>query len=213
MSIATPAFFELTEVAVKDWHALGHIEVHKARASHRVGPATQCPQCGGYVEMLRWLPPLRVSIDVYGTTLPEVALPAGRRDLLVSRRLADWMKAAGVKGLTGWEPVEVTNVTPDSAMFASMSFVRIEIPLVMHRIDDAKSHAVRPDASACALCGGGRLERIGKVYMQEPAPHTLDMFRPFNYGSAIIVNRRVADSLAAVGMTGARLVPCGNHIK
>ncbi|HLL52959.1 MAG TPA: hypothetical protein VK447_05395, partial [Myxococcaceae bacterium] len=74
-----------------------------------LGPAPLCPQCGGIRGALSWLPPYRVELEVYGKDYGDLLNGPGN-ELLVTERFAEDFKAEGLKGLSGFHPVEVVRV-------------------------------------------------------------------------------------------------------
>ena len=74
-----------------------------------VGDAPKCPKCGRFIGMLTWLPPFRVEIETWGREFGDV-VKAGANDLVVSLRFKQLYERHQLKGLLGFEPVEIVRV-------------------------------------------------------------------------------------------------------
>ena len=75
----------------------------------KVGDAPKCPRCGRFIGMLTWLPPFRVEIETWGREFGDM-VKAGAYDFLVSHRFKRLYESHRLKGLVGFEPVEITKV-------------------------------------------------------------------------------------------------------
>jgi hypothetical protein len=71
--------------------------------------APRCPQCGGPIGMLTWLPPYRVELELYGKELGDFVEGPGY-DFLISERFAEAFRAEGLTGLLGFHHAEVVRV-------------------------------------------------------------------------------------------------------
>jgi len=75
----------------------------------KVGEALKCPKCGLAIGMLAWLPPFRVELEMWGREFGDI-IEVGGNDLLVSHRFKRLYEEHQLKGLIGFEPVEIVKI-------------------------------------------------------------------------------------------------------
>src|SRR5690349_12076663 len=89
----------------------GSHETDASKVKPNRGDADRCPKCGGFITMLKWLPPFRVELEVFGKALGDVAFGTGD-DLILSERFLEAWTREGLKGLHDVTPVEIVRVKP-----------------------------------------------------------------------------------------------------
>ena len=71
--------------------------------------ARKCPTCHGTISLLEWLPPFQVRLTRHGQEFGDFVFDVGD-DFLVSQRFLEAYRASDLRGLAGFEPVEVVKV-------------------------------------------------------------------------------------------------------
>jgi hypothetical protein len=79
-----PSFFILEEPRPGSPQDIAHGTRALKEEGFKVGPAPRCPACGGFIGLLRWLPPFRVELETWGKEFGDV-IHIGD-ELLVSER-------------------------------------------------------------------------------------------------------------------------------
>jgi hypothetical protein len=103
-----PSFFVLREPKPGSPQDRAHGTRASPEEGFNVGPAPRCPACGSFVGLLRWLPPYRVELETWGREFGDVMITG--EELLVSERFKGTYTRSGLRGLLGFEPVEVIKV-------------------------------------------------------------------------------------------------------
>jgi hypothetical protein len=132
----------------------------------RLGDAPRCPKCRNYIGGRKWLPPYRVELELVGGGFGDVVF--GTRDsVLISERFRDLFQAAGLRGLEGFDPVEVVRVKgARKAKEQSPRYYRVDIARGQASIDDVASGIERDRPVTCDLCrasGPRRAKRLALV--------------------------------------------------
>src|SRR4051794_20153926 len=74
-------FYELDRHPSGNWETCFSYE-----EGYNQGDAERCPACGAFISALKWLPPYRVELDLYGKRFGDLAFGFGGDDLLVSQK-------------------------------------------------------------------------------------------------------------------------------
>jgi hypothetical protein len=157
-----------------------------------VGPALSCPQCGGGIGLLTWEPPYQGELELYGSDFGDLVEGAGG-DLLVTERFAEDFKAEGLKGLSGFHPVEVTRVRrkrrgpkpgpPPRYLFVMPAYGTAAV-------DMERSRLKRTRPRACTWCREAGIDAIDGLALEEGTWHGEDVFRPRGLWGRVIVSER-----------------------
>jgi hypothetical protein len=171
-------------------------------------PAERCPSCGGAVALPAWQAPYRVELIASGALLADVAFGA-HTDLLVTERFVDFWKAAGFTGLSGFDPVEVLDVSALTTFTGiERDYFHCTVGRVDSMLDDKESEAERTGGMPCTHCGfGGVLKHLRRVVLKDrPAPEP-DLFVVKGLSTAVLASARFATALKASRVIGCLLVP------
>lgn len=156
------------------------------------GEAPKCPNCGGFIGSLPWLPPYRAELEVWGEEYGDIAFgPGGER--LVSERFAALYKAGGLTGLGGFHEVEVIKVIRRGG-----SKVRTQLPkyycvsIARSRaaIDQVASEFVHERPVACSECRVGSIKRWTRIAMEENTWSGEDVFFARGLPGTILTSER-----------------------
>jgi hypothetical protein len=171
------------------------------------GPAVRCPECNRFLTMLRWLPPYRIEIETFGTIYSDIA-DVGEV-MIVSERFAKSFECSGLKGLTGFEPVEVVRVTHRGGKPGQPlpRYFKTSVTYSATTVDQAASGYIWTDESkVCATCLFDRLKRFDRIVIREEAWNGDDVFFPRG-GTRLMVTERFRTFFEDNGLLGALFVP------
>jgi len=126
----------------------------------RYGNAPCCPICGEFIGMKEWLPPFRVELEQWGSQFGDV-VPMTPPDLLVSERFRTLWPKSRLRGLIGFESVEVKRIANNLAQVASRpTYFRARVETSSTAVDQIASQFEWDDPPACAECRqGGNIKR------------------------------------------------------
>lgn len=205
-----PRFFVLTEGA----HGARYdVDAEKANPVNR-GDAPRCPSCGGAVGMLKWLPPYRVELKLYGQELGDFIEIS--TDLLISERFAEAFRAEGLTGLEGFHPVEVVKLRSrkkkvDKSLavpryvVASAPYGPAAVDLVLNRV-----RTVEP--LTCMECRAAGINAINGFVLEPGTWGGEDIFRPRGMPGDLIVSERFKSFAERHGLTNVVLTPTEQYV-
>jgi len=174
------------------------------------GDADQCEQCGAYVSMLRWLPPYRVTLELFGERFGDFVFGTGN-DFLVSQKFRDVYFRTRLTGLTGFDIVTVTNIKsmrvprhksfPQPPAYFRVCPVRGEAA-----IDIVASGLEWEKPPTCPRCKTGIKKRWKRLVLEQGTWTGEDVFAPRGL-SCIMVTQRFKDACEQNGITNAVFIP------
>ncbi|HZH77729.1 MAG TPA: double-CXXCG motif protein [Archangium sp.] len=203
---ASPRFFALTEGA----HGSRYdVDVEKAEPINR-GDAPRCPQCGSAIGLLKWLPPYRVELKLYGEELGDF-IKNSAYDLLISERVAEAFRAERLTGLEGFHPVEVLrarskkkragkSLTVPRYSVVFPCYGRGAVDLVLNRVRIRKT-------PTCTECRSAGVDAINGFVLEPGTWGGEDIFRPRGLPGDIVVSERFKDFVERHGWTNMVLTP------
>jgi hypothetical protein len=209
---ASPRFFVLEEGALGSRY---DADVDKAEPVNRAD-APRCPQCGGFVGLLKWLPPYRVNLELHGDEFGDF-IETSAYELLISERFAQAFRAEDLTGLEGFHPVEVLRVRRMRK--------RSRKPLIVPRYSvvstcfggaavDPVLNGMRisepPTCTECRLTG---VDAIHGFVLEPGTWRGEDIFRPRGLVGDIIVSERFKDFVERYGLTNMRLTPSEQFVR
>jgi hypothetical protein len=155
-----------------------------------------------------WLAPFEVDLTASGALLADVAF-GPRTDLLVTQRFVDFWRGAGLTGLSGFEPVEVRDISAVTTFTGiERDYFHCTVSTVASTLDDKESEAERTGGMPCSACGfGGVLKHLRRVVLKErPSPEP-DLFVVKGLPTAVLAGERFEAAWKASRLAGCQLVP------
>lgn len=193
----------------------GQYDTDFDRTSSNFGPTLSCLRCGESVGLLTWLPPYLGALELYGTDYGDVVDGPGG-GLLVTERFAEDFKAAGLTGLSGFHPVEVTRVRrkrrgpkpgpPPRYLFVTPNYGPTALDL-------ERSRLIRTEPRACTWCRTAGTDAIDGLALEEGTWDGADVFRPRGLWGTIIVSERFMRFAEAHAMDHMALVPIDKFVR
>jgi hypothetical protein len=170
------------------------------------GEAPLCPTCGDGVGALSWLPPFRVELAAVGTEFGDVAI-AGGNNLLVSERFREIYFRNKLRGLSGFEPVEIVRVKRKKKTVGEPpQYLRVAVPYTRTAIDLDASECEWDEPPTCSDCLYGAIRSWRRTIVDESTWTGEDIF--IARGSAdFIVTQRFKDVCDANHVSNAVFVP------
>jgi len=179
------------------------------------GPAAKCPRCSRGTRLV-WLPPYRAELELWGRKWSDICF-GGASALLVSDRFRQWYRDAGLTGMEGFHPVEITKVRRHKAILGPQpAYYIVTVPTSNAAIDQAASGLDRRDGNldklpVCPDCRqGGLMLRIRRVILEPDTWSGEDVFRARGL-SAIIVTSRFQQLAVEGGIIGGLFVPASEY--
>ena len=175
---------------------------------HVLGDAPRCSKCGRTVGMLEWLPPFRVEIQLFGTEFGDFAFGASSNVLLVSLRFKELYHRRGLKGLSGFEPVEVIKVKsrrkkrPDPP-----PYFRAVVGRGRTAIDVAASGFEWLEPPTCMECRRAHIIRWQRIVIEKGTWTGDDIFISRGLSATIVVSQRFKDVCESNDVKNAIFVP------
>ncbi|MFE8605438.1 imm11 family protein [Archangium violaceum] len=199
-----PRFFVLKD----EYRGVHDAEFGRIDDDDNVDEAARCPRCGDFIGMLPWLPPYRVTLDLYGQELGDFMRGVGNS--LVSERFAEAFRSEGLRGLQDFHPVEVRRVRrqrrgPKPAIVPGYFLVTPVFGSAA--VDEARSRLRRNSLITCDWC---RLTGVDGIYgfaLEQGSWNGDDVFIPRGLSGTMIVSERFADFVARHGFTNMTLTP------
>lgn len=189
----TLQFFVL-EPKPTETHASGRTDVMQEEG-FTVGEARRCPACGGFIGMLKWLPPYRVEIDTWGIHFGDFAFAGGCEWFLISDRFRSIYLQSGLKGLGGFDPVETTKITRHNKKLRGTApqYFKVDVVRSQTAVDQAASGFEWSEgASICPVClmpKEGVIKRWKGIVIRSESWQGEDIFVPRGGGELVATSR------------------------
>lgn len=173
----------------------------------RRGDAPPCEVCGRFFRLMPLVPPVRVELKAWGTTWGDIAFGPGDQ-LLVSDSFKSPFVAAGLVGISSFDPVEVVRAMPRRVAQRKMpSYWLASIVRGRAAIDDLASGLVRDGLSACRECRlGGVIKRTARIVLEADTWSGEDVFFARGLPGTVLVSERFGLLCEANGLTNCSLV-------
>ncbi|WP_257457953.1 hypothetical protein [Archangium lipolyticum] len=160
--------------------------------------------------MLKWLPPYRVELELYGEELGDYIRGPGY-GWLISERFAEAFRAEGLTGLEGFHPVEVLRVRcmrkrPRQPLTVPRYYVvwpcfgRGAVDPVLNRVRIRKT-------PTCTECRSAGIDAIHGFVLEPGTWGGEDIFRPRGMQGDIVVSERFKNFVEQHGLTNMVLTP------
>ncbi len=180
-------------------------EAFDAPGTERVG-GVNCAACGGIISLLSWVPPFRVVLEARGTEFGDFATTGGE-DILVSERFRDIYFRNQLKGLSGFEPVEIVRVKRKKKTLGDPpQYLRAAVPYTRTAIDLKASEFEWDEPPTCPDCLSAIIRSWKRTIVDESTWTGEDIFIArglFDF----IVTQRFKDVCEANHVTNAVFVP------
>lgn len=205
----SPRFFVLED----DMLGPHDTKVEKAEPVNR-GDPPRCPQCGDHLGMLRWLPPYRGYLEVYGGILGDFVDSPGY-DFLLSERMAEAFRAEGLTGLLGFHPVEVLRIKRrrKSPQPSDMPrYFAVTACFGRAAVDEARSRLRRTEPITCTECRSAGLDSIHGFTLEPGTWQGEDIFRPRGLRGRILVSERFVEFVQRHHFTNMKWIPTEEYV-
>lgn len=178
-----------------------------------------CPDCGGAIGMLKWLPPFNVTIK-QPKYLGDLVYGAGGPDLLVSEKFKQAYDKEGISGIKEIFPVEVKKMgtKPIEKCTSVPSLFGVYLKHSKTRVLFEEMGIVwdsEPSTNYCRTCGpGGGGEKNGyieswkKVVIDESSWDGEDLFFPINFHGQMVLSEKGADFFRRNQFRNAFVIEC-----
>jgi hypothetical protein len=177
------------------------------------GEAPRCPVCGRFTGMRRWLPPLRVELELHGREFGDVVTGFG--SLLVSPRFEEIYRSSASTGLVGFEPLDIVRVrSRHRAVPEPPAYRRVEVAPSETAIDVGRTSVDRDGPIRCAHClGGSIINGIRGVVIDTGTWGGEDWFEPRGLPGTIVVSARFHGVWREHGITNLKLVRAQDFVE
>jgi hypothetical protein len=173
------------------------------------GSAPRCPQCSEPIGMRPWLPPYQGELELHGEEFGDFVKAAGY-DCLISERFAAGFREAGLTGLLGFHPVEITRVRKRGHKAKTTLVPRyyaVTVCFGRGAVDEARSRLRRNKPVTCSECRSTGVDSIHGLVLEPGTWQGEDVFRPRGEQGSILVSERFAQFAQRYGLTNFRLIP------
>lgn len=170
------------------------------------GPAPRCPSCDRFVGGLAPPPPYVARLRLYSDHLGDVAFGSG--GILISALLLDAARTLGLKGLEDAAPVFVSSVRPRTHEPQHPAFALLGPRHGRARVDESRSIFVRRAPAECRYClGGGAIDAILKLELDDRSPPDEDIFIPWGANGVTVVTNRFLEMTQRHALRNVTTVP------
>ncbi|MDY7225084.1 hypothetical protein [Hyalangium rubrum] len=182
---------------------------------HNVGEAPRCPRCSAVLGMLSWLPPYRGELELHGESFGDLVRAPGN-ELLMNERMAEAFQREGLKGLSGFHPVEIVRVrkrgqrnkppVPPKYLCVSPAFLSAAV-------DETRSRIRRSEPFSCTYCRAVGVDAMYGFALEEGSWNGDDIFRPRGSTGRFVVSQRFEQFVTQHGFTNMQLTPTQEFIQ
>jgi hypothetical protein len=190
-------------------HDTGFSKVKPSR-----GPALRCPQCGEPLGMLTWQPPYAVEIERHGEDLGDLLEGPGG-DILVTERFAEAFQAEGLRGMSGFQPVEIVRIRGKRLGAEPRSLPRYRFVTVTSdgpALDMERSHLRISKPVVCSQCRYAGIDAIEGLVLEAGTWKGEDVFRPRGLWGRILVSERFMRLAERHAMSHMAWVPIDKYV-
>lgn len=178
----------------------------------RVGEATKCNGCGQYTSLLSWLPPYRVELETWGRQYGDAGF-GPTSDFLISARLQDIYESHRLRGLAGFEQVEVVRVKKRKACLGDPPpYLRANVSLSVTAIDQLSSGFEWEKQPACSMCRLGKvLKRWERICIEADTWTGEDIFIARGLPGTILTSNRFKEACETNGVKNVVFMPAETY--
>jgi hypothetical protein len=175
-----------------------------------LGDAPRCEACGHFLGGKPWLPPQRAELTLHGSDWGDFVFRGdGGEDFLMAEHAAELFRDGQLRGLSGFEPIEITRFQGTDV--APPQYVHVAVGRSQARVDEHESSLVRPEPPVCDECRSARLEGIHGFILETGSWGDEDVFFARGLTGVVIVSERFHDLVVQHGLTNVRLVPTESY--
>jgi hypothetical protein len=176
-----------------------------------LGDAPRCEACGLYVGGRPWLPPHRAELTLHGTEWGDFAFRGeGGEDMLLSERAAALFQSAGLRGLRGFEDVEITRVKGSAR--PAPRYLHVAVDRGKASVDEASSTLIRSGPPSCHQCRSATMEGIQGFALEHETWAGEDVFFPRGLTGTVVASRAFVDFVRENALSNVRFVPTGSYV-
>lgn len=186
----------------------------------QLGPAPTCPRCGRYVGLKAWLAPHSARVDAHGRRLGDVVFGSGT-DLLVSDSFVSAWRSKGLRGLSGFETVDVRRVSASRVAGPRVRpYFHAKPERSEARVNRMTSQFTTAGSMECDLClGPGPINAIVRLDLDLSSLSGEDAFEPWGSAGIVVVSERVLtlarehllENVTVIPLSTFRWDPLGRH--
>jgi hypothetical protein len=145
---------------------------------HTRGDALRCSACGGYISMLRWLPPYEAELETWGRSFGDFAYK-GYDEILVSDRFKLLYEKSSLRGLSSFDAVRIVKVMRRRELIGHPPpYYRADVARSRAAIDQIASEFVWKKSPTCPECRkGGIIKRWRRLVLEAGTWSGEDIFQ------------------------------------
>ena len=130
-----------------------------------LGDAPRCEECGEFTGMRQWLRPHRAELTLHGSAWGDFAFRGvAGEEFLMSDRAAKLYKEAGLSGLSGFEPVEITHVRGSKQR--PPTYLHVSVARGGAAVDEARSSVRRSAGIRCERCRSDGFDAVNGFVLE-----------------------------------------------
>ena len=179
----------------------------------QVGPALRCPRCGDIVSSLTWQPPYQCELELHSKAFADLIKGSGD-ELLVTEQFAAAFTAAGMKGLSGFHPVEILRVrkrhrgpqpSPPRYLVVTAAYGQPALDLERSRL-----HTSAP--VTCTWCRSTGVDAIDGLALEDGTWSGEDVFRPRGLSGLVLVSERFMHFAQRHALSHFSFIPIDKYV-
>jgi hypothetical protein len=176
------------------------------------GEAPRCKVCGEFIGPMTWLPPYVVELELWGLGFGDLAFFAAP-NILVSAYFKTGYEENELKGLQGFEPVEVVRVKKHRPIKGDRpSYYHAIVQYSRAVIDDKRSDIVRDKGPICKECRvGGGTKRVARVVLKRSTWSGEDIFVARGLPSIFLTTEKFKTFCQDYKIKNAILIPAEEY--
>lgn len=175
------------------------------------GEPPRCEVCGQFTRMLRWLPPYRAELEVWGRHFGDLVFGSAD-DLLVSQRFKELYEQSGLTGLGVMEPVEIIKVARRRRSLGDPPpYFKATVSLGRTAIDVTASGFEWEQKPACEWCRIAGVKRYKRLVIEAGSWSGEDIFVARGLLGTFITSGRFRHVCEANNVKGAIFIPAENY--
>jgi hypothetical protein len=162
--------------------------------------------------MLKWLPPYRVLLKLRGTEFGDLVFGMHGDEMLVSELFADIWKHRDLKGLSGFQPVELIKVRSRRKKLPTPPrYARVAVGYGPAALDLQASAIEWLEPPNCMECRSSTIVRWQRVVIEEATWTGEDIFEPRGLPGTWVVTPRFKSLCEEYQIKNAQFIPADEH--